>query len=128
MPVRLTETAISKALRDVSESGARRDLADAGCPGLRLRLTPAGGKSWVLACRDRLGRMRRFLLGSFPDMGVSEARDEARAMHAKVKAGADPVADRRRDRAIGRDAKAGIGTLAAVLDIYEAHKGKTLKS
>ena len=49
-------------------------------------------------------------------------------MHTKVKAGADPVADRRRDRVIGRDAKAGIGTLAAVLDIYEAHKGKTLKS
>jgi integrase len=128
MPVRLTETAIFKAARDVSESGARRDLADARCPGLRLRLTPAGGKSWVLACRDRLGRMRRFPLGNFPDMGVSEARDEARAMHAKVKAGADPVAERRRDRAIGRDAKAGIGTLAAVLDIYEAHKGKTLKS
>jgi hypothetical protein len=40
MPVRLTETAISKAVRDVSEADARRDLADAGCPGLRLRLTP----------------------------------------------------------------------------------------
>jgi len=128
MPVRLTETAISKAVRDVSESGVRRDFADAGCLGLRLRLTPAGGKSWVLACRDRLGRMRRFPLGNFPDMGVSEARDEPRSLHAKVKAGADPVADRRRDLAIGRDAKAGIGTLAAVLDIYEAHKGKTLKS
>jgi len=128
MPVRLTETAISRAVRDVSDSGARRDLADAGCLGLRLRVTPAGGKSWVLACRDRLGRMRRFPLGSFPDMGVSEARDEARAMRAKVKAGADPVADRRRDLAIGRDAKAGIGTLAAVLDIYQARRGKTLKS
>jgi integrase len=128
MPVRLTETAIAKAVRDASESGARRDLADAGCPGLRLRVTPAGGRSWVLACRDRLGRMRRYPLGRFPEMGVSEARDEARAMHAKVRAGADPVADRRRDRAIGRDAKAGIGTLAAVLDIYEAHKGKALKS
>jgi hypothetical protein len=65
MPVRLTETAISKAVRDVSESGVRRDFADAGCLGLRLRLTPAGGKSWVLACRDRLGRMRRFPLGNF---------------------------------------------------------------
>jgi integrase len=128
MPVRLTETAITKAVREVSETDTRRDLADAGCPGLRLRLTPAGGKSWVLACRDRLGRMRRFPVGNYPDMGLSEARDEARAMHAKVKGGADPVADRRRDRAIGRDAKVGIGTLAAVLDIYEAHKGKTLKS
>jgi hypothetical protein len=61
-------------------------------------------------------------------MGISKARGEARLMWAKVKAGADPVADRRRDRAIGKNARAGIGTLAAVLDIYEAHKGKTLKS
>ncbi|MGD0432464.1 MAG: Arm DNA-binding domain-containing protein, partial [Acetobacteraceae bacterium] len=123
MPVRLTETAIARAARDVAESGARRDLADAGCPGLRLRLTPSGGKSWALACRDRLGGMRRFPLGKFPAMGLSEARNEARAMYARVRTGADPVADRRRDRAIGKDAKAGIGTLAAVLDIYEAHKG-----
>ena len=61
-------------------------------------------------------------------MGVSEARDEARAMRAKVYTGADPVADRRRDRAIGRDAKVGIGNSAVVLNIYEAHKGRTLKT
>jgi integrase len=128
MRVRLTETAIAKAARDAAESGTRRELADAASPGLRLRLTPSGGKSWVLGCRDRLGETRRFPLGKFPAMGVSEARSEARAMYAKVKAGADPVADRRRDLAIGKDAKAGIGTLAAVLDIYAAHKGKTLKS
>src|SRR5947209_18557829 len=65
MPVRLTETAIQSAARKVAEAGERRDLADAACPGLRLRLTPAGAKSWVLACRDRLGRMRRFPLGSY---------------------------------------------------------------
>ena len=52
MPVRLTETAISKAVGDASESGTRRNLADAGGLGPRLRLTPAGGNSWVLACRE----------------------------------------------------------------------------
>ena len=128
MPVRLTETAINRAIREVAK-GTRRDLNDAACPGLRLRLTPAGAASWVLACRDRLGRMRRFPLGAFPDMGISEARGEARALHTRVKReGADPVADRRRDLAIGAAAKAGIGTLAAVLDIYGMRQGKTLKS
>jgi hypothetical protein len=99
MPVRLTETAINRAIREVSD-GTRRDLADAGCAGLRLRLTPAGTATWVLACRDRQGRMRRFPLGSYPDKGVSEARSEARTLHTRVKQdGADPVADRRRERA-----------------------------
>ena len=71
MPVRLTETAINRATREVAER-TRRDLTDAACPGLRLRLTPAGAAGCVLACRDRLGRIRRFPLGTFPDMGISE--------------------------------------------------------
>jgi hypothetical protein len=54
MPVRLTETAISKATKEVNAAKARRDLADAAEPGLRLRLTPPSGRNrngtrtWVL--------------------------------------------------------------------------------
>lgn len=128
MAVRLTEPTINRIAREVAEAGVRRDLADVACRGLRIRLTPTGTKTWVLSCRDRFGRMRRFPLGRFPEIGISEARTEARRLHTEVKAGADPVADRRRDRARGRDAKAGIGTLRAVLDIYERYKGATLKS
>jgi integrase len=128
MPIRLTETAIKKAIRDAAD-GTRRELADLGCPGLRLRLTPSGAARWVLACRDRLGRMRRFSLAPYPGMGISEARSEARALHTRVKReGADPIADRRRDLAIGAAARAGFGTLAAVVEIYGAYQGKTLKS
>ena len=98
MPIALTETGIRKAIRESAVTG-RRDLADANCRGLRLRLTPAGSTTWVLACRDRFGRMRRFRLGSFPEVGISEARAAARTLHVRVKQdGADPVADRRRQR------------------------------
>ena len=129
MPVRLTDTAIAKATREVAEAEQRRDLADAACPGLRLRLTPAGGKSWVLACRDRLGRMRRFPLGDYPTVSLAAAREKARATHHAVKhEGADPIADRRRDRAMGEAAKAGEGTLKALLDLYGDKDGKRLKS
>jgi hypothetical protein len=128
MPIRLTESAINKAIREVSE-GTRKDLADAGCPGLRLRLTPAGSATWVLACRDRLGRMRRFPIGGYPDKGISEARSEARALHTRVKRdGADPVAERRRERAMGAAARVGIGTLSSVLDIYGEKRGTAQKS
>ena len=128
MPVRLTESAINKAIRVVSE-GTRRDIADAGCPGLRLRLTPAGSATWVLACRDRHGRMRRFPIGGYPDKGISEARSEARALHTRVKQdGADPVAERRLERARGAAAKVGIGTLGAVLNIYGEKRGNAQKA
>ncbi|HQT63439.1 MAG: hypothetical protein B7Z75_10810 [Acidocella sp. 20-57-95] len=128
MTIKLTDTAITAAVKKATETKKRVELADATLPGLRLRITPTGAKSWVLAMRDPLGRMRRFLLGAHPDKGVSEAREAARIMRASVKAGADPVVEARRTRAIGRDAKEGIGTLAAVIKIYGNKRGLTLKS
>lgn len=128
MPVKLTETAIQAATKRAAETGKRLDLSDATLPGLRLRLTPAGGRAWVLACRDTLGQMRRFPLGDHPAMGVSDAREAARAMRVNVRQGADPVAEARRKRIIGREARAGIGTLTALLDLYAGKQGGNLKS
>lgn len=66
MPVRLTDTAITKAIRDAHTGRTRRDLADAGQPGLRLRVTPAGAGTWVLACRDRGGAHEALSAWSIP--------------------------------------------------------------
>ncbi len=128
MPVKMTETAIQAAAKRAAETGKRLDLSDATLPGLRLRLTPAGGRAWVLACRDTLGQMRRFPLGDHPAMGVSDAREAARAMRANVRRGADPVAEARRKRTIGREARQGIGTLTALLDLYASKQGGSMKS
>ena len=128
MTTQLTAPAINAAAKRVAADGKRLDLSDATLPGLRLRLTPAGAKSWVLACRDTLGRMRRFPLGEYPTMTIAQARDAARAMRVDVRKGADPVAEARQKRLIGREARDGIGTLTAVLDIYGSKHGATLKS
>jgi len=128
MTTRLTETAISAAIRKAESAAARVEIADAGLPGLRLRITATGGKTWALACRDPLGRMRRFTLGEHPLMGISEAREAARTMRAQVRGGADPVADARHKRAIGKAAMEGVGTLDALLDLYERKQGAALKS
>lgn len=128
MAIRLTDSAIGKALREAPQTG-RRDLSDAGCQGLRLRLTPAGTASWVLACRDRQGRMRRFALGGYPAMGISAARDAARALHVRVRQeGADPTAERRKERAMGAAAREGSGTLAAILDLYKEKRASAQKA
>ncbi len=130
MPIRLTEPAITKALREAAASGTRRDLADATQPGLRVRVTPNGTASWVLACRDRAGRMRRFPLGRWPAISISEARSEARALHHRVRhEGADPVAEARQDRASAAATKAGtVATLAGLLDLYGRQRGAALRS
>jgi integrase len=139
MAVHLTETAITKGALTARETNRRLDLTDAKTPGLRLRVAPPnqrknagkedGKRVWVLCCRDREGRMRRYPLGEYPTMGISAARTAAKALHVKVvHDGADPVAERRRERVIGRDAKDGIGTLGALLGMYEQQKGGKLKS
>jgi integrase len=129
MPVHLTESAIAKATREAAATGRRVEVADAGCQGLRLRVTPNGGRTWILGCRDRAGAARRFPLGDHPTMGIAAARDAARALHAKVKRdGADPIAEARQERAHAANAKVGIGTLAAVLALYGERKGGQLKS
>lgn len=127
MPVRLTDKAIAKALRERAE-GKRIELADEGLPGLRFRAGTANRGTWVLACRDKFGRMRRFHIGDWPKDGLSAARDSAREMRVKVRGGADPIADAKRTRAMGREAKAGVGTLDALIKLYSTKVANKLKS
>ena len=91
----LTEPAIRKAVREAIAGKARADISDAALPGLRLRITAAGKASWVLACRDHAGAMRRFHVGVWDVMGIAQARTEASDLRAAVRKGADPIADRR---------------------------------
>jgi integrase len=129
MRVRLTETAIAAASKRAAAAGEREELADNGMRGLRMRVTPAGARTWVWGGRGQDGRARRFVLGHHPAMGLSEAREAAGAMRRNVQRdGADPVAEARRKRQETRDAAAGIGTLSALLELYGAKVGSNLKS
>jgi integrase len=114
----MTDKAISSQAKLSADTRERIELVDAGQKGLRLRLTPSGTRTWVLAARDAGGNPRRFPLGSYPAMGISAAREAARAMRANVQAGADPISERRQTRAAAQSAREGIGTLAALLALY----------
>lgn len=98
MAIALTEPAVRAALKRAEADKVRVEVVDVTTPGLRLRGTPAGAGSWVLACRDSLGAMRRFTLGAWPDMGIGDARKAAQAMRVDVRRGADPIAARRTAR------------------------------
>ena len=124
----LTDTAITSAAKRAAATKVRLELADGKLPGLRLRITPAGAKTWVLGCRDTHGKARRFPIGRYPDQGIAEARRKARAVREEVAAGSDPIAEARRKRAATRDAAGGIGTLSALLELYQAQAGKQKRS
>jgi integrase len=61
--------------------------------GLMLEVKPSGSKSWVV--RLQAGRKRRdYGLGSFKDVGLSEARELARDYRKKLRQGIDPISER----------------------------------
>ena len=84
MPVNLTEPGIRKAIRE-APAGSRKELVDAACRGLRLRPNKDKTATWALACRDSYGRMRRFSVGKYPEMGISDAREAAKELRSKVR-------------------------------------------
>ena len=71
----------------------RTDFTDPKTPGLILRVTPNGAKSWAYLYRRQSDkRRRRVTLGKFPVMGLKEAR--VAAGHLKgIAAGADPAGE-----------------------------------
>ncbi len=62
-------------------------------PGLALEVKGAS-RLWMLRYVAS-GKRRQMCLGSFDDIGLEQARERARAERAKIKAGADPIAERK---------------------------------
>jgi len=91
------------------------ELVDGAVPGLRLRISPAGTRSWSLNIRAK-GRMRRFDVGQ--GLGLSEARIKAGDLRRRIKGGADPTAEKRADRQRTQLASQGVGTFEAILNTY----------
>ena len=75
----------------------RVEYFDASFPGLALRITQSGGKSWCAFYRFH-GRLRRFTIGKYPAIKPDQARSEARAALDKVRQGIDPAEEKRSRR------------------------------
>jgi integrase len=102
------------------------EFVDGDVPGLRLRVTPKGTRTWSLNIRAS-GVMRRFEVGA--GLGLAEARVKARLIRQRVAAGADPTAEKRENRTRAVSAKRGVGTFgAAVEEYFSAGNGAGLKT
>lgn len=102
--------AMLRALRP--PASGRIELRDDQVRGLMVRLTKAGVLSWSIRQRTADGRHSRPTLGTWPAVGVAEARKRALATISAMQAGADPVSVRRQQRAT-RAAERAAPVLAA---------------
>jgi hypothetical protein len=91
-PRTLTEP-FSKALKP-APAGQRYAIADALVPGLKVRVTDKGAKSFILWRRyGGAAHPAARALGTVGVMTLAEARDKARAWLALIKQGEDPRGD-----------------------------------
>jgi integrase len=89
----LTDTYVRKAT--CPEGKAAHFLSDPASPGLRLRVTPAGRKSWLYRYRLKAGGTRREIkLGEYPGVSLQDARLRWREVRDQRDRGLDPQVER----------------------------------
>jgi integrase len=89
----LTDAGVRKF--KAAKTGARDAHYDALTPGLALRVTDKGVKSWSVMYRVRGDKkVRRLTLGGFPVVSVAAAREQARDALLMAKKGVDPKVER----------------------------------
>lgn len=89
--VRLTDRFVD-ALEAPPKGAPAADYPDEMTPGLVLRVTPAGVKSWGLRFRTPDGKPTRKVLGPYPAVKLSKARGEAAKLREKIRDGIDITA------------------------------------
>ncbi len=67
--------------------------------GLQLAVASSGAKKWVLRFLWQ-GNAREMGLGSYPEVGLAEAREKAIAGRRLARSGVDPIAERKQDRRV----------------------------
>lgn len=101
MKKKLTELAVSKL---TPEAGKRLEIFDSLTPGLMLRISESGKKTWSVMYRvagrglgGNRGALRRITLGAYPFIDLKAARDGARAALDLADRGDDPSDTRKNE-------------------------------
>lgn len=117
----LTDSSVRSA-RPVD--GRQIVVRDEKQPGLEIRVSPGGKKTWSLRYRTGLGAQRRLTLGSYPAVSLSQARDLARRTLGQVANGTDPAREKKTARAEAQSKK--LSTVATLIESYleDAARGR----
>jgi hypothetical protein len=89
MKANITDTGI----RSYQPRATQYSIGDAACPGLCIRITPKGIKTFAFAYRDKgTGKVRWLTIGRYPDVPLTKAREVVNDAGKTVAAGGIPLA------------------------------------
>jgi integrase len=100
-----------KKMKQPSEG--RTETWDAKVSGLFIRVTKTGKKSWGLDFRFS-GKRERLMLGSYPVVGLDDARGAGMAALKAVRDGVNPAADKR----AAKDGRVSANTVRGVTSTF----------
>src|ERR1044072_6363323 len=93
-----TVTLTARYLDQLKSHGKRYEVFDAIVPGLAIRVSASGRKTFTLYYRHHR-RMRRVGLGRYPDVLLEKARKIATQHRGRIFDGADPAGDKQAEQA-----------------------------
>jgi integrase len=121
MKAKLTDTGI----RSYQPRAAQYSIGDAACPGLCIRITPKGVKSFAFAYRNKAtGKVEWLTLGRYPDVPLTRAREAAHDARKTVASGGTPLTPK-----IQRgEAEKKTKTYAETVELYYAARLVSLRT
>jgi integrase len=100
MPRRTITAALAEKMRPPTEAEGRKSTWDTVVPGLMLRVTPTGKRTWAVWTRLR-GKPLLYTIGRLEAFPLAKARETARGVLRDVADGIDPREKRRATEAKG---------------------------
>jgi integrase len=116
-----TVTLTARYLDQLKSHGKRYEVFDAIVPGLAIRVSASGRKTFTLYYRHH-SRMRRVGLGRYPDVLLEKARKIATQHRGRIFDGADPAGEKQTEHAQDDH------TVQALYELYRSRKEKVLRS
>ena len=121
MKAKFTDTGI----RAYQPRAAQYAIGDSACPGLCVRITPKGIKTFAFAYRNKgTGKVAWLTLGRYPDVPLARAREIANDSRKTVADGGTPLTPKIERAEAGKKTK----TYAELVELYFDAKLSTLRS
>lgn len=91
---RKTVAFTEKFIKNLKPGAKRTQYTDLTCPGLKMRVSPSGHKSFALMIRDNAGKYNTHTIGTYPELSLKLAREIAlqTKLDLKVKGLSKPTA------------------------------------
>lgn len=83
--MKTTQTLTDRLIKTVSTDKNRIQITDAITPGLKLRVSRTGHKSFALMIRNSHGVYKTHTIGIYPEISLKKARESAQRMRVELK-------------------------------------------